>query len=140
MTFPMIEKAHSLPRVIANLRHLYALMLAGEVKDLAEAAKGLVGPAVEALEEIDYHREGAGQCDCSHAPCRHDALLFLEQRDAWKAKWEKLEIARASCCDEMEQALTMVATMLGRNDLTPELRREVIVVIWNALGKEGTPP
>lgn len=36
---------------LAQLRHLYSLMLAGHVKDTAEAARGLLGPSIEALEK-----------------------------------------------------------------------------------------
>lgn len=35
---------------LAQLRHLYAQMLNGSVKDLPEAARGLLGPAIAALE------------------------------------------------------------------------------------------
>lgn len=41
------------PTALAKLRHLYANMLAGEVRDTASAkriATGLLGPAIEALE------------------------------------------------------------------------------------------
>lgn len=36
---------------IAQLRHLYSQMISGDVKDTAEAARGLLGPAIEALEQ-----------------------------------------------------------------------------------------
>lgn len=36
---------------LAQLRHLYSLMLAGHVKDTGEAARGLLGPSIEALEK-----------------------------------------------------------------------------------------
>lgn len=36
--------------VLAQLRHLYSLMLAGNVKDCEQAAHGLLGPAIEGLE------------------------------------------------------------------------------------------
>jgi hypothetical protein len=42
---------------LAQLRHLYDQMLRGYVKDTAEAARGLLGPAIERLEcmaAIDY--------------------------------------------------------------------------------------
>lgn len=37
--------------VMGQLRHLYSLMLAGHVKDTAEAARGLLGPSIAALEQ-----------------------------------------------------------------------------------------
>lgn len=42
--------------VLANLRHLYANMINGEVRDTAQAkriATGLLGPAISALEGSD---------------------------------------------------------------------------------------
>ncbi len=35
---------------LAQLRHLYAQMLSGDVRDTAEAARGLLGPAIERIE------------------------------------------------------------------------------------------
>ena len=35
---------------VAQLRHLYAMMLHGDVRDTAEAARGLLGPAIADLE------------------------------------------------------------------------------------------
>lgn len=43
---------------LAQLRHLYAQMLAGEVIDTAEAARGLLGPAIERLE-VQQHETAA---------------------------------------------------------------------------------
>lgn len=39
-------------RRLADLRHLYQQMLDGQVKDTAEAARGLLGPAIEELERL----------------------------------------------------------------------------------------
>ena len=38
---------------LRNLRHLYEQMIRGEVKDTAQAAKGLLAPAIEAIEAED---------------------------------------------------------------------------------------
>ena len=38
------------PFHLAQLRHLYAQMMAGEVLDTGRAAEGLLGPAIEAFE------------------------------------------------------------------------------------------
>lgn len=38
------------PFAIAQLRHLYAQMIGGHVTDCAEAARGILGPAIERLE------------------------------------------------------------------------------------------
>ena len=35
---------------LGQLRHLYQLMVSGHVTDTAEAARGLLGPAIEELE------------------------------------------------------------------------------------------
>lgn len=37
-------------QAIAQLRHLYSLMINGHVTDTSEAARGLLGPAIETLE------------------------------------------------------------------------------------------
>ncbi len=44
------SKPSDVERARGNLRHLYTQMLAGEVKDTAQAARGLLGPAIEVLE------------------------------------------------------------------------------------------
>ena len=36
---------------LGQLRHLYQQMLNGQVKDTAQAARGLLGPAIEFLEK-----------------------------------------------------------------------------------------
>ena len=43
------DHAHAL----AQLRHLYAQMLGGQVRDCAQAARGLLGPAIEMLERAE---------------------------------------------------------------------------------------
>jgi hypothetical protein len=40
----------SVPFAIGQLRHLYAQMLGGHVTDTGQAARGLLGPAIEILE------------------------------------------------------------------------------------------
>lgn len=45
------------PFYLAQLRHLYTMMLAGEVTDTAEAARGLLGPAI-----ADEERAQAPRC------------------------------------------------------------------------------
>lgn len=37
---------------LANLRHLYQQMLAGQVLDMAQAARGLLGPSIEVFEHL----------------------------------------------------------------------------------------
>jgi hypothetical protein len=50
-------------RALAQLRHLYEQMLVlGAVRDTEAAARGLLGPAIAALEAIDRC------CKCSHLP------------------------------------------------------------------------
>jgi hypothetical protein len=43
--------------VIVQLRHLYAQMIAGRVKDSAEVARGILGSVIETLESTprDYY-------------------------------------------------------------------------------------
>ena len=48
----------SIAGAIAQLRHLYAQMLGGRVRDTAEAARGLLGPAIERLERLERASEG----------------------------------------------------------------------------------
>lgn len=43
---------------LAQLRHLYELMVTGCVKDTIEAAKGLLGPSIETLERTQNTLEG----------------------------------------------------------------------------------
>ncbi len=38
---------------LAQLRHLYAQMVGGHVKDCAGAARGLLGPSIETLEQMN---------------------------------------------------------------------------------------
>ncbi len=44
---------------IAQLRHLYRQMLAGQVRNAGEAAAGLLGPSIEVLERMANRQEGA---------------------------------------------------------------------------------
>jgi hypothetical protein len=54
-----MEEAHPWSRKmttaqsLAQLRHLYSQMVGGHVKDPAEVARGLLSPAIAALEEAD---------------------------------------------------------------------------------------
>lgn len=48
-------------RAIGNLRHLYRQMIGGQVKDVAEAARGLLGPAIETLEVATARRARRGK-------------------------------------------------------------------------------
>lgn len=44
-----------------------------------------------ALSDEMTERSGAGRCGCSHAPCRHDAARFLEEREGETAKLKAAE-------------------------------------------------
>lgn len=45
-----MPRSDELKRISGNLRHLYKQMIAGEIRDQAQAARGLLGPAVVTLE------------------------------------------------------------------------------------------
>lgn len=47
---PRVRGVHPLSYHLGQLRHLYAQMVTGGVQDCAAAAKGLLGPAIQALE------------------------------------------------------------------------------------------
>lgn len=47
----------SASHAIAQLRHLYKQMIAGEVRDTAQAARGLLGPAIVKLEHAGAKEE-----------------------------------------------------------------------------------
>lgn len=44
-----------------------------------------------ALSDEMTERSGAGRCGCTHAPCRHDAARFIEERDAAEKRAEEAE-------------------------------------------------
>ena len=54
-------------QALAQLRHLYTLMLRGDVTDCAEAARGLLGPSIEAIENAERQRTESPNADYSTA-------------------------------------------------------------------------
>lgn len=52
------------PWAIGQLRHLYAQMVNGHVRDVKSAATGLLGPAIEALESASPAQGEAGRDRC----------------------------------------------------------------------------
>lgn len=62
---------------LGQLRHLYAQMLSGDVKDTAEAARGLLGPSIEACERALEMRE---QLDVQLAGCLTAAEGWIAPR------------------------------------------------------------
>lgn len=46
------DNIKELRRALRDLRHLYEQMLDGRVTDTAEAARGLLGPAIERVERV----------------------------------------------------------------------------------------
>lgn len=49
---PMSRNQRDLNFALGQLRHLYQQMLDGRVRDTAQAAKGLLGPAIEMIEKV----------------------------------------------------------------------------------------
>jgi hypothetical protein len=43
--------------ILAQLRHAYAQLIGGVVKDQSQFAKGLIGPAIEKLEKIQKNEK-----------------------------------------------------------------------------------
>lgn len=67
----------SIPLALGNLRHLYEQMLDGRVTNTAEAARGLLGRSIEALERLDQARQ---QAEAQAAVYRH-ALMTVSRMD-----------------------------------------------------------
>lgn len=54
----------SIDLALRNLRHLYEQMVNGHVRDCEQAARGLLGPAIEMIER---EQTGVG-CICAEGP------------------------------------------------------------------------
>lgn len=59
-------------QVLAQLRHLYQLMLDDHVRNTAEAARGLLGPAIAALEVAETERSSDRVCQWCRKPAADD--------------------------------------------------------------------
>lgn len=68
-----METTNEAPRALAQLRHLYAQMVDGSVRDTAQAARRLLGPAIERLE-----RE-AGDRDRLAVRLRETAQILISE-------------------------------------------------------------
>jgi hypothetical protein len=61
------------------------------------------------IQELNESHGSSGKCSCNHAPCRHDAERFLEQRDIEKAR-----------ADQNNTLVAAAALTLGEVDLQKE--------------------
>jgi hypothetical protein len=83
------------PEIIAQLRHLYQQMLDGQVRNTAAAARGLLGPAIEAAEwALRSRLRWKEESDMDMAVAVHD-----EQDDQVEVELPERPRTRADCVD-----------------------------------------
>jgi hypothetical protein len=73
---------------LANLRHLYAQMLVpGSVVDTASAARGLLGPAIEAMERLLAERDRLARWKAAAEATLRDWQTAADEADDGIAGW-----------------------------------------------------
>lgn len=133
---------------LAQLRHLFGRMSSGHVKDTAGAARGLLGPAVSALEQLDpwagqpagpAKPEGGIPCPCGHLWEQHRVRSAWDPKDyPDKARDELFIYCRAEddgcdSCDDFYRP-TDAGQPAGRVDDGPG-----VVVVGGRCSVTGNP-
>jgi hypothetical protein len=96
---------------VGQLRHLYRLMMAGHAARQAEAARGLLGPAIEALEPLIPVVQAAGRVQeqlgeitrsgFALDQCRQGKEHLAGPRKDWKGWAKHMESWMQSRCRDM---------------------------------------
>ena len=100
------------PFYLGQLRHLYTMMLAGEVTDTADAARGLLGPAIADEERAAKVLADLGPVlDALHdahtqewgGPDRHECPRCEDELSLAEPEFERVGWCRV-CATEAERA------------------------------------